>query len=119
MDYTVIGGTVNAAARLEACAVPGSILVSYETYAHVKNHVRCEAAGEVTVKGVAYPIATYRVIDLMQEGDGPAPLRVSLPHLDLSADVTQMTDEERETAEHALKEALARLSHAASVQEDA
>ena len=39
MDYTIIGGEVNLAARLESQADPDGILISYETYAHVKDIV--------------------------------------------------------------------------------
>src|SRR5688572_3485800 len=37
MDYTIIGGAVNLASRLEEEAPPGAVLVSYETYAQVKD----------------------------------------------------------------------------------
>jgi class 3 adenylate cyclase len=37
MDYTMIGGTVNLASRLEHEAPPGGVLIS--TYALVKDHV--------------------------------------------------------------------------------
>ena len=63
MDYTIIGGTVNLASRLEHEASHGGILISYETYAHVKDEVKCEPAGQVQVKGLAYPITTYQVLD--------------------------------------------------------
>ena len=33
MDYTIIGAEANLAARLQAIAEPGHIVVSYETYA--------------------------------------------------------------------------------------
>src|SRR6185295_14197620 len=34
MDYTIIGGAVNLASRLEHEAQPGTVLISYETFAH-------------------------------------------------------------------------------------
>src|SRR5215217_3924255 len=64
MDYTMVGGTVNLASRLEHEAPPGGVLISYETFAHVKDEIHCEPRGEIRVKGLAYPVATYGVIDL-------------------------------------------------------
>jgi len=32
LDYTIVGGGVNLASRLETAAEPGKILISYETY---------------------------------------------------------------------------------------
>ena len=111
MDYTVIGGTVNAASRLESCAVPGSILISYETYAHVKNDILCEEAGDVTVKGVAYPIITYRVVGPIEDPkDNEAAVTVNLPNMQINADLEQMTDEERVDARRVLQETLSRLN---------
>ena len=56
----MVGGTVNLASRLEHEAPPGGVLISFETYAHVKDVVACEARGNVQVKGIAEPVATYR-----------------------------------------------------------
>jgi class 3 adenylate cyclase len=44
--------------------MPGSVLISYETFAHVKDEIVCEERGEVRVKGISYPVATYEVVDL-------------------------------------------------------
>ena len=63
MDYTIIGGAVNTASRLETLAEPGQILISYETFAHVKDKYHCEKHGEAKVKGIAYPVNTYLVKD--------------------------------------------------------
>jgi adenylate cyclase len=72
LDYTIVGGQVNAASRLEALAEPDQILISQETYALVKEQVRCRAVGEVKVKGIAYPIETYEVLGSCDELVPPA-----------------------------------------------
>ena len=71
MDYTMVGGTVNLASRLEHEAPPGGVLISFETYAHVKDDVRCEERGHVQVKGIAQPVATYAVIGLIRTRNRP------------------------------------------------
>jgi class 3 adenylate cyclase len=53
MDYTIVGGTVNLASRLEHEAPPGGILISYETHAHVKDEISCEEMGRIQVRGIA------------------------------------------------------------------
>ena len=63
MDYTIVGGGVNLAARLEQAATPETILISYETYALVRDEIKCREHGQITVKGVPYPVTTYEVID--------------------------------------------------------
>ena len=45
MDYTIIGAEANLAARLQSIAEPGGIVMSYETYALVRDMVRARAAG--------------------------------------------------------------------------
>ena len=72
MDYTMVGGTVNLASRLEHEAPPGGVLISFETYAHVKDEVRCEERGHVQVKGIAQPVATYAVVGLKQDAEQAA-----------------------------------------------
>ncbi len=58
----VIGDDVNLASRLVDKAQAGEILISEETYRHVKNSFQCEALGELMVKGKSLPIPMYRVI---------------------------------------------------------
>jgi len=104
MDYTMVGGTVNLASRLEHEAPPGGVLISFETYALVKDDVRCEEREPVQIKGISHPIATYAVIGLKQD-----PEQVSTAHLRLELEVERMSDNERKTAAEALRRALGLL----------
>jgi PAS domain S-box-containing protein len=104
MDYTMVGGTVNLASRLEHEAAPGGILVSFETYAHVKDEVRCEERGHVQVKGLAQPVATYEVTGLK-----PAAEQAGPTHLRLELDADRMSDAERSAAADTLRRALEQL----------
>ena len=62
LDYTIIGGEVNLASRLESNAMTGQILISQETYALIKKHIVCEKKDEIKVKGIAHKIQTYQVV---------------------------------------------------------
>ncbi|MFC7505302.1 adenylate/guanylate cyclase domain-containing protein [Nocardioides sp. GCM10030258] len=57
--YTGIGLQMNIAARVQAQAEPGGILLSNTSWHLVKDAVDCEARGEVFVKGVHFPIELY------------------------------------------------------------
>ena len=113
MDYTIIGGGVNLASRLETAATPGEILISYETFAHVSDQVACAEHGEIDIKGIAYPVATYQVVDLHENlAAGDQAIRAERPHLKLDLDPRQMSAEERREAATVLQDALNRVSTA-------
>jgi class 3 adenylate cyclase len=61
MDYTIIGAEANLAARLESIAEPGGIVLSYETYAHVRDIVEAEPSEPVSFKGIAREIIPYHI----------------------------------------------------------
>ncbi len=57
--YTGIGLQTNIAARVQAEAKPGGILLSNTSWHLVKDTVACEPRGEVIVKGIHFPIEVY------------------------------------------------------------
>ena len=110
MDYTIIGGGVNLASRLEAAATPGEILMSYETYVNVRHRIHCEERGHISVRGIAYPVATYQVIDSYENlGRERLIVHEERPNLRLDLDLDAMSADDRAHAAAVLREALQRL----------
>ncbi len=63
LDYTVIGDTVNTAARLQDAAKENQIIISEDCYEKVKESFKCEKLGSIKLKNKANPITIYQVID--------------------------------------------------------
>ena len=61
MDYTIIGAEANLAARLQSVAQPGHIVVSYETYALVRDAVVAQALPSITMKGISREVIPYSI----------------------------------------------------------
>ncbi|MFL5932199.1 MAG: BTAD domain-containing putative transcriptional regulator [Gaiellaceae bacterium] len=59
------GEAVNIASRLEQAAVPGEILLGAETYARVKDAVRAEPHGAISLKGKAAEVHPWRLLALL------------------------------------------------------
>ena len=62
VDYTVLGNTVNVAARLEAHAArPGDVVLGPETWRLLNGEIPTEPLGELQLKGLQRKIQAYRV----------------------------------------------------------
>ena len=68
MDFTAIGDTVNTAARLEANAKKGEVLISDVLYERLKDRLEVEEVGEIPLKGKTKGVFVYRVTKVIGHG---------------------------------------------------
>ena len=94
-EYTAMGDVVNMASRLEQAAPVGGVLISHETYQHVRGLVEVQSLAPLSVKGKAEPLQVYLVQRMR-----PAAFRMGrrgLPQIDTSmigrtAELQQLQD---------------------------
>ncbi|MGZ9160325.1 MAG: ATP-binding protein, partial [Candidatus Limnocylindrales bacterium] len=61
-EYTALGDAMNVAARMQAAAEPGSVLITASTHRHVADAFETQDLGEISVKGKTEPVHAYRVL---------------------------------------------------------
>jgi class 3 adenylate cyclase/tetratricopeptide (TPR) repeat protein len=66
-DYTVLGDSVNLAARLVAAAGPGQTLLSDGVFRALSGRGVCDALGEIRLKGFEAPTCAWRLRGLSGE----------------------------------------------------
>ncbi|MBW2971775.1 GAF domain-containing protein [Candidatus Woesearchaeota archaeon] len=66
-DYTVIGDSVNIAARLCSAAAGGQIMISETVYAEVKKLVKVKELEPIKVKGKSKALHVYEVTELVKQ----------------------------------------------------
>src|SRR5262249_42182008 len=109
MDYTIIGGGVKLPARPLAARQPRVFLMCFETYANVRDRIHCEERGHISVKGIAYPVATYQVVDAYENlGTERLFIHEERPNLRLDLNLEAMSAGDRGHAANVLREALNR-----------
>jgi class 3 adenylate cyclase len=62
-EFTAMGDAINVASRLEQAAAPGTILISHDTYRHVRGVFRVIPQPPLTVKGKTDPLTVYIVVE--------------------------------------------------------
>jgi class 3 adenylate cyclase len=83
MAYTILGGEVNLAARIESKCEPGGVLISHETYAQVKDFVAVDEREMLELKGISQPVKTYAVVKVSDTNRShKSELRLDLAGLD-------------------------------------
>ena len=63
-EITALGDTVNVAARLEQACPAGQVLISSDTYRHVRGVFEVEAQPPLEAKGKSEPVQTFCVLAL-------------------------------------------------------
>jgi ABC-type oligopeptide transport system substrate-binding subunit len=61
VEYTAMGDAINLAARMEQSAPPGGILITHDTYRHVRGVFDVLRQEPLVVKGRREPVQTYLV----------------------------------------------------------
>jgi adenylate cyclase len=110
MDYTVIGGEANLAARLQALAESGAIIMSYETYALVRDIVRARALEPIAVKGISRDVVPYVVEGTAAEpNEGPRVINSQTKGVDVFVDLEAVDASSVEQVRAVLEEAITAL----------
>ncbi|MFT5114638.1 MAG: adenylate cyclase [Parasphingorhabdus sp.] len=115
MDYTIIGGGINLAARLESACAPEQILITYESYAHIKEIIHCEEQETIEVKGITHPVRTFQVVDLYENlTETNQAIHSKTKHLQIDVDLQSMTRAEQREAAKTLLAAASQIEDSAS-----
>jgi class 3 adenylate cyclase len=114
LDYTIVGGPVNAASRLESTAATDQIQISHDTYTLIKDEIYCRPMGEISVKGIAHKLRTYEVIAPIDELTGmTGPIHAEGHGFHVQLDPGAL-GEDKTAARRALQEALEALDDQSS-----
>ena len=110
MDYTIVGAEVNLASRLESLAEPGTICLTYETFALVRDIAIARELAPIAVKGISHDVVRYVVEGLIAEGTmAPDVISEHRGGLDLYLDFAQIEAADADRVRSVLRDAMTAL----------
>ncbi len=109
LDYTIVGGAVNAASRLEATAEADQIQISHATYSLIKDQFYCRPIGDINVKGISHQLRTYEVVGEFKNLGPDQRIETEIGDFKMSLDPNSLGSEATQQAREALRTALASL----------
>ena len=110
MDYTIIGAEVNLAARLEQLGDPDGVMLSYETYALVRDEFQAEERPPIKAKGIAGEIRCFALTGVHEAATAARNFLVrERPGMRLTINLEQLNGEAREKALQDLQDVIERI----------
>ena len=106
LDYTVVGGGVNVASRLENQAEANSILLSEDSYNLVRDSILCRESEAIKMKGIANPVRTFKVLDQNQSASA---ISIEADQSHLRARLASLNSAEIKQLQQSLQEALQKV----------
>jgi adenylate cyclase len=112
LEYTILGSPVNLAARLEAAAEPGSILIAESTRLLIGDAAECSYVSDITPKGFVRPVPVYRLDHLTGSEGAGVPVKHVGEHVEVSIADSRKIREAMEELKSIQEEIERRLSAA-------
>ncbi|MDJ0948234.1 MAG: transporter substrate-binding domain-containing protein [Alphaproteobacteria bacterium] len=110
VDYTIIGGEVNLAARLQSIAEPDGIVLAHETYVLVRDHIEAREMDPIRVKGISQAVRPYAIEGIFEDWDASERyIRQEREGMRLWVDLMRMSAGQRSATADALEDAARRL----------
>ncbi len=108
IDYTIIGGQVNLAARLEGICEPDGVTIAYETYSLIRDEFEAEELEPIQVKGIHEAVTPYAIKGIFEQWDETERYirRDDVRGLRLWVDLKRQTEEQRLASIRELEEAI-------------
>ena len=98
-EYTVMGDTVNLAARLMSAASEDGVLVSHDVWTQIAGEFEVEELPPIPLKGIARPVPVYELLEHQLGNAAESRIRPRLsPMVGRSSELNQLVDLQQDVA---------------------